>query len=148
MAATGKNRKLSPKQTRFIQEYLVDPNQKSAAIKAGYAEKTAAIKGWQLVNNDLIATEIQLAMDKRAAKAEINADYVLTNLRDIVEMFKVENPGASLKGLELLGKNLKLFTDRLEIRVIGCWDDLGKEEQDNIIEDLGIKSGKLLPGPE
>ncbi len=37
--------KLSPKQERFVQEYLVDLNATQAAIRAGYSKKTAASIG-------------------------------------------------------------------------------------------------------
>ena len=32
--------KLTLKQQRFVQEYLIDPNAKQAAIRAGYSAKT------------------------------------------------------------------------------------------------------------
>jgi phage terminase small subunit len=42
---------LSPKQERFIQEYLVDLNGTQAAIRAGYSVHTAASIGWELLRN-------------------------------------------------------------------------------------------------
>lgn len=35
------NAKLTPKQKRFVEEYLVDCNATQAAIRAGYSPKTA-----------------------------------------------------------------------------------------------------------
>lgn len=37
--------KLTLKQKRFADEYLIDPNATQAAIKAGYSRKTAAAIG-------------------------------------------------------------------------------------------------------
>lgn len=56
--------------------------------------------------------------------------------------------GDRTRAQELLAKHLKLLIDRIEIRVVNSWDDLSDEEQAKFIEDLGIKSGKLLVGPE
>lgn len=57
-------------------------------------------------------------MNERAKRTEITADYVLEGIRDTVERCRAEgeafNPAQALKGFELLGKHLKLFTDKLE----------------------------------
>ncbi|MFA5753528.1 MAG: terminase small subunit, partial [Bacteroidales bacterium] len=37
--------KLTPKQKRFVDEYLIDLNATQAAIRAGYSERTARIIG-------------------------------------------------------------------------------------------------------
>ena len=34
-------KKLTPKQNRFVEEYLIDLNATKAAVRAGYSEKTA-----------------------------------------------------------------------------------------------------------
>ena len=136
MALIGKNRKINPKQIRFVECYLVSLDAKNSAIQAGYSQKTAEQIGHGLIKNTLVRAEIQKRMDKRAKKAEISADYVLTNLRDIAEACKLDQPAVANKSLELLGKNLKLFTDRLEIRVINSIDDLTDAEQQALIEDL------------
>ena len=39
--------KLTPKQARFVQEYLIDLNAAQAAIRAGYSAKTARVIGAQ-----------------------------------------------------------------------------------------------------
>jgi phage terminase small subunit len=38
-------KELTPKQTRFVAEYLKDLNAKQAAVRAGYSEKTAEVQG-------------------------------------------------------------------------------------------------------
>ena len=133
---------LTPKKKQFVKEYLLDLNATQAAIRSGYSQRTAKAQGSRLLTDVDIQSQLAKAQQERTKRTEINADYVLTNLRDIVEMFKVENPGASLKGLELLGKNLKLFTDRIEIRVIKGIDDLTDEEQAALLADLESRQGK------
>ena len=43
--------KLTPRQQRFIDEYMVDLNATQAAIRAGYSAKTARSQGQRLLTN-------------------------------------------------------------------------------------------------
>lgn len=124
---------LTAKQAAFVREYLIDLNAKQAAIRAGYSEKTAEQQGYQLLQNSSVAAAIQQAMDERSKKTEITAEYVLTSIQKVAERcmqavpvmekvdgewvetgeFKFDSSGAN-RALELLGKHLKLFADRVE----------------------------------
>ncbi len=46
--------KLTPKQKRFVAEYLVDLNATAAAKRAGYSEKTAEQVGYQLLQKTTV----------------------------------------------------------------------------------------------
>lgn len=105
--------KLTAKQEAFIKEYLVDLNATQAAIRAGYSEKTAYSQGQRLLKNVETEKAIQSAMNKRSQKLQISAEYVLNKLKDITDSDE-EKTTDRLKGLELLGRHLKLFTDKLE----------------------------------
>lgn len=72
--------KLSEKQKRFVQEYLVDLNATAAAKRAGYSAKTACEQGARLLANVKVQAEIQKAMEKRSARTEITQDRVLQEL--------------------------------------------------------------------
>jgi hypothetical protein len=56
---------LTPKQARFVEEYLVDLNAKQAAIRAGYSPKTAEVQGCRLLRNVQVAAAIQRAQAER-----------------------------------------------------------------------------------
>lgn len=51
--------RLTPKQNRFVEEYLIDLNATQAAIWAGYKERIAYSQGQRLLKNVEIQNEIQ-----------------------------------------------------------------------------------------
>ena len=72
----GRNRRtlpsITPKQARFVAEYLKDLNASQAAIRAGYTQHRADQAGYQLLRN----TEIQRAIveQRQTLEAESIAD--------------------------------------------------------------------------
>jgi phage terminase small subunit len=72
--------KLTPKQERFVAEYLVDLNATQAAIRAGYASKRADAIGHENLRKPEIAEAITKAEEARAARTQITADRVLDEL--------------------------------------------------------------------
>ena len=105
---------LTAKQKTFCEEYLVDLNATQAAIRAGYSSDTAQQIGSENLLKPVIQEHIQKNMDKRSQKTEITAEYVLNGIRDVVATCVEEDTydaKAALKGYELLGKHLKIFTE-------------------------------------
>lgn len=77
MSKQRKTDKLTPKQSAFVREYLIDLNATQAAIRAGYSQKTAYSQGQRLLKNVEVADAIDESMRKRANKVEITAERVL-----------------------------------------------------------------------
>jgi len=121
-------RKLTPKQTLFVAEYLIDLNASAAARRAGYSAKTAFRIGQENMQKLAIQESIQKALAKRATKIELTADKVLSDINAIKEnvmqkneLGQMVNPQAALKACELEGKHLKMFTDNLNLAgVVFC----------------------------
>jgi len=106
---------LSAKIQAFCREYVVDLNGKQAAIRAGYSPYGAEVQASRLLTNVNVQVRIQELMDKRSAKTEINAEYVLNMIKKTLERCDAEGDSKGVfKGTELLGKHLKLFTDVVE----------------------------------
>lgn len=72
--------KLTPKQSRFVKEYLVDLNSAAAARRAGYSTRTAGAIGQENLTKPAIAAAIQKGVAKRDQRTEYDADRVLLDL--------------------------------------------------------------------
>jgi phage terminase small subunit len=64
--------KLTPKQLRFVDEYLVDLNATQAAIRAGYSAKTANEQGARLLSNVMVQAALAERMKAREQRTEVN----------------------------------------------------------------------------
>ena len=71
---------LTPKQARFVDEYLVDLNATQAAIRAGYSSKRADAMGHENLRKPVVAAALKERMDKRAERTQIDADWMLKRL--------------------------------------------------------------------
>ena len=107
--------KLTPRQERFVQEYLVDLNSTAAARRAGYSTKTADRIGPELLGKTCVSQAIQKAIKQREKRTEVTQDYVIEKLKQIADKeasdaqesdLKFSN---KLKALELLGKHVGAF---------------------------------------
>jgi len=73
-------KELTPKQTRFVQEYPVDFNATQAAIRAGYSPKTAGAIGHELLKKPEIQEAISRAKQAQSERTQIDADSLLRRL--------------------------------------------------------------------
>ena len=153
----AKKGKLTAKQQKFVEEYLIDLNATQAAIRAGYSVKTADVIGYQLLQKTSVQEAIAKAMAERSRRTGVNQDRVVLELAKIafVKMTDVVNGngeikvdanpddlsciesikykesdnefggsverevkiGSKLKALELLGKHLGMWNDKLDVNV-------------------------------
>jgi len=61
--------RLTPKQLRFCQEYIIDFNATQAVIRAGYSKKTAYSQGQRLLKNVEIQKKYERSLgSERTAK--------------------------------------------------------------------------------
>ena len=158
--------KLTAKQMRFVDEYLVDFNVTQAAIRAGYRAGSAHQCGWQNMKKLEIQTEISRRQKDLQKRTEVTQDCVVRELARVafadaashvrVRLREVPCPdgtrarvpvvevkptaeltddqraaisqikqGANgieikmydkLKALELLGRHIGMFNDKLELK--------------------------------
>lgn len=121
---------LTDQQKVFVAEYLVDFNATQAAIRAGYAEKSAHSQGSRLLDNPAISQAVKKSVTQRSESLGLNADNLLlrallvfdrsmqaepvlkwnpdTGQNEPVGVYKYDGL-AAVKALELIGKLLGAF---------------------------------------
>lgn len=140
--------KLTLKQKRFADEYIISANATAAAIKAGYSKKTARSIGQENLTKPDIKAYIDERFEKLESEKIATQEEVLQYLTSIMRGDQQEKTlisvgefgqkivdidvGAKdrIKAAELLGKRYRLFTDKVEMDVssdvtinVGEWDD-------------------------
>ena len=143
--------KLTAKQQRFCDEYLIDLNATQAAIRAGYSEKTATEQGSRLLTNVKVQEYLHIRMDEKEKTLIADQDEVLKYLTSVLRgesksteivvegtgdgcseartMMKEPSEKDRLKAAELLGKRYGLYTEKVDVNgaipvVIAGADDL------------------------
>lgn len=112
--------KLSPKQEQFCREFMVDLNGTQAAIRAGYSAKTAQEQASRLLSNVMVAERISELKQDRAEKVARTAQDVLNDIISVTAQARDKGDlKTALKGLELQGKHLGMFTDKIQQEVSG-----------------------------
>lgn len=128
--------KMTAKQMRFCDEYLIDLNATQAAIRAGYSKKTARKIGQENLTKRDIRQYIDARMAEKESELIADQDEVLSYLTSVMrgesrssvvvveslgdfmsgarEMEKAPDEKERLKAAELLGKRYGLYTDRVE----------------------------------
>lgn len=118
---------LTPKQQRFVEEYLVDLNASAAARRAGYSARTAN----RMASENLSKPDVAAAIAERRGKvseqtgrtiAAVMADLAMVRIN---AMELVDDPGTgtrtmrshkdALRALELEGKHLGAFDERMRL---------------------------------
>ena len=137
--------KLTAKQQRFIDEYLVDFNATQAAIRAGYRKQNAYQIGSENLRKPKIQSEIARRQGDLQKRTEVSQDRVVKELariafvdasvvcvtdfdkltddqRAAIQGIKPTNFGweiklcDKIKALELLGRHIGMFADKLEVK--------------------------------
>lgn len=139
--------KLTLKQKRFADEYIITGNAMESAIKAGYSENYAKAQSHKLLENVGIKNYIDerlkiLDSEKIADQKEILefltsamrgevTEPILRNSGDFEQVIVDVKPNVATRkaAAELLGKRYKMWTDKVEADVntnieirVGEWD--------------------------
>jgi len=76
-------KKLTPKQKKFCNEYLLDLNATQAAIRAGYSKKSAAIQGCENLTKPNIQNKIKENRERVQKNTDITPESVVRELAKI-----------------------------------------------------------------
>lgn len=164
--------RLNAKQSAFCNEYLVDFNATQAAIRAGYAKRTANRTGPRLLSNVVVQGKVAELVAERSSESRATIERIIrelcaiafTRLTDIVyidedglakvrptsvltddqqraiESISQTQFGVKIKmhdktrAIELLGRHLGMWLDRVEVSKGGKAEDLTEEELRDILD--------------
>jgi phage terminase small subunit len=121
-------KELSPKQQRFVAEYLIDQNASQAAIRSGYSKKNPNVNGPRLLANAGIRAEIDKRLAKVTEKAEIEAIDVIREWKRIglSDISQMTDANGNLLPLREMPEDIRRTISSIEIekgkRKIRLWD--------------------------
>ena len=107
---------LTPKQQRFVEEYMIDWNASAEARRAGYSARTAN----RTASENLSKPDISAAIAAGCkAMSEATGTTVVQVIEDLKRLQrKAEEQGdfaPAIKATELLGKHVGAFVDRVQL---------------------------------
>ncbi len=107
---------LSPKQRRFVAEYLIDQNGTQAAIRAGYSKRTANEQAADLLAKPSIREAVNVKFDKIVEKCELDAADVLKILAQLAsaDIRKAYNPDGTMKNIHEIPDELAAAINSVE----------------------------------
>jgi len=136
---------LTPKQEAFVRWYTTPGdtlyNATASARKAGYKgnENTIATVGWQNLRKPAIQRALRAVWAEAFKVTDLTVDSVIAELEQHrVLALAAGDHGAANKALELKGKYLKMFADRVEH--VHSIEDATDEELVGLLNEL---TGKL-----
>lgn len=133
----AKEKKLTLKQQRFADEYIISGNATQSAIEAGYSKKYANTNASKLLQNTTIKSyideQLEVLKNERVADQQEVLEYLTSivrgeqteqTLRGVGEgAQEIDNIDVSakdrIKAAELLGKRYGIWTDKQEIELSG-----------------------------
>lgn len=138
--------KLTLKQKRFADEYIISGNAYKSAIEAGYSKKYAKARSSELLENVGIKSYIDDRLAKLESEKIATQEEVLSYLTSVMrgeqteQILRGQGEGVQsiddievgakdrIKAAELLGKRHRLWTDKVEAEVaagVTFVDDIG-----------------------
>lgn len=118
---------LTPKQQRFVEEYLIDLNGTQAALRAGYAESGAAVEASRLLRNAKVVEELNKGRQKLSERLEISQERILQEYARIgfSDLRNVLDEDGKLKSPKDWDDDMAGAIASLEVNVVVGSDDAG-----------------------
>jgi len=88
-------KKLTAKEQRFVDEFVIDNNATQAAIRAGYSKKTASQIAYELLGKPHIEAAIDIAKAAISERTKVDADWMRRRLffsvdADIADIYNLD----------------------------------------------------------
>ncbi|MCL1949744.1 MAG: terminase small subunit [Turicibacter sp.] len=141
--------KLTLKQQKFADEYLISGNATEAAVKAGYSKKTARSIGAENLTKPYIRAYVNQRLEEMQSEKVAEQQEVMEYLTSVMrgeekeEVLRLAGDGCQfateiqvdankrIKAAELIGKRYGMWTDKLDVNTattVVIVDDIDDEE--------------------
>ena len=120
---------MTPKQKRFVREYLTDFNATQAAIRAGYSPKGASVQGSRLLANAKVQSEVERLSKCKDDELGLSNDRILHEIAQIA-FSDDEATKDTLRALDILCKTRGMYLRKPE------------EEQEMVIINIDVGEGQ------
>jgi len=131
-----RNVQLTPKQARFAEEYVLDHNATAAALRAGFAPKSARVTACRLLKaNKAVQAAVAAQEALVAVEVGITRQQAIQGLLEAVEMARERrDPGAMIGAWRELGKMLGYYAPE-RVRVTASTDGVGQVGRWQMLSD-------------
>lgn len=102
---SGAASNLTPRQTRFVEEFALHGSGAEAARRAGYSERTARAIACELLTKPDVQEAVRSAQARTAAEFDVTRQGVIAGVLEAIEMARsAGDPMAMLTGLRDLAR--------------------------------------------
>lgn len=136
MSSTGI---LTPRQARFIEEFLVDANGTQAAIRAGTAPAGAHVWACRTLKDPKVAAELKRRQEADSERLQVSRESVVIKLQAAYELAaEMQEPAAMVSAARELGRLFGFYAP-IQARV-----DLSASEGRLLEQIGGLSDGELF----
>ena len=125
---------MTPKQQRFVREYLTDFNATQAAIRAGYSSEGASVQGVRLLANAKVRAEVERLAKKKDDELHLSNGRILHKLSEIAFSDEEETKD-SLRALDILCKTRGMYLRKPDVDQEGIVINLNMGEPPDADEE-------------
>lgn len=138
-------KELTDKQSKFVDEYLIDLNATQAAIRAGYSEETARSIGNENLTKPYIQEAIQERIEERQKRTQITQDEVINELKAIAFANATDFAAVTKRGGVII-KNTDDLDDEIKKAIVSIKEgrngtEVGMANKMQALEMLGRHLG-------
>lgn len=111
--------RLSTRQLRFVDEYLLDGNGAAAAVRAGYAPGSAKVTACRLLANANLQAVLRVRQEALRVEHQLSRERVVREILEAIDMARCRyDPGTMIRGLSEIARMLGFYEpERRQVRL-------------------------------